>query len=115
MRDIRFRAWDKKDNVMRQVSMMTVTGGELAKYETYYFSTETSDNKGFRYALEVEIMQSTGLKDKNGKEIYAGDIYDIGICTKIIRPEHFVEDTYELMKMLEDNATVEVVGNIYEE
>lgn len=63
---------------------------------------------------ENTIGQSTGYNDKNDVEIYAGDIYDIGMCYKYIRPEYFIEDTYELIQLLKDNATIQVVGNIFE-
>ena len=123
MREIKFREWETERK--------TMVIGEREDYD---------DSVGFRFAHEEGgeriLMQSTGMKDKNGVEIYEGDIvqstwYDVGnnpykkIGEIIFVGAEYViaydsqfdvetgEITYDAHSLTyaED---VEVIGNIYE-
>ena len=122
MRDIKFRIWDTENKEMLKVQELdfepTFYGGRIAiRPDQYndYFDTE-----------DMILMQYTGLKDKNGKEIYEGDILRFNeVDTAIVewnekyayfmvRPiQDYYFDSDVLGHAIEYN-NAEIIGNIYE-
>jgi len=116
MREIKFRAWHKKDK-----KIFTVFNWH--KGDAIDFVEKISGFNGserFFIGKDVELMQYTGLKDKNGKEIYEGDhikYNDDNIL--VVAWDHFGWAFFDYIDGVGCNemwadSNCEVVGNIYE-
>ncbi len=72
MREIKFRAWDKERKTMVEVLEITFMFEGKDGIWISGYDNDSIDHEIFPENLE--LMQFTGLLDKNGKEIYEGDI-----------------------------------------
>jgi hypothetical protein len=119
MRDIKYRAWDIQDKQMlHDINLFTAKANEKAQaWENTLHWTISVDHKRFK------IMQYTGLKDKNGVEIYEGDIFrgagayvvwnDKLACWAFTFQNDENPSTPLFMSDHTQLKDVEVIGNIY--
>ena len=115
MREIKFRAWNNKIKIMMDASYgdwICFDGTPYTEASKHY----DTPNIEIESTNDYELMQFTGLLDKNGKEIFEGDIVKInGKYNKL------VEWNFQLLSNLDMNIAtehpdvhLEIIGNIYE-
>lgn len=126
MRQIKFRAWDT------YTKQMFITGfhlfGEAMEFgmvQSWVTENPKPDTPYLLRMNDIEVMQYSGLKDKNGKECYASDIIQdhngrIYVCRM---SDQYLEIYFEVPEggqsltpyglLLKSNG-FEIIGNIYE-
>lgn len=125
MREIKFKAWDSYQKKMYEWN-------EICKMDSEGHLTLSNLLNGF--IDHIKPIEFTGLKDKNGKEIYDYDIYkrhnyiykvfwseeDCGFKGAVIgREDDFKKGTYKKESSnaiydLVNDGRMEIIGNIYE-
>jgi hypothetical protein len=115
MREIKFRGFDNENNCWRYGYYTKLQDG-IIKYNAIIYD---EDGSLVRYYIhnEKSISQYTGLKDKNGKEIYEGD-FDIKygeICFwKGAFGFDLNKDDFLPLFEVWVRAELQIIGNIYE-
>lgn len=119
-REIKFRAWLKDDKQMVDVDEIHVRHQSIEYYDGNdggYWLDKDFD--------KIELMQYTGLKDKNGKEIYEGDILlvangsingDIMFSKRVVKwfEEKRGYNIHNFDNAYKPTHYYEVIGNVYQ-
>lgn len=119
----KFRAWHHELGRLMSVKCMFFQDSEIEEFE---LNDALMNDYITAYPDEIELMQSTGLKDKNGKEIFEGDILDYKGRKALVRWHgSYASFIYRFVDELQNRNTewkplylaymkCEIIGNIYE-
>ena len=127
MRAIKFRAWNGSEMIMPRdrsyyQHYMSFCGNIIQK------SSEVMDCFGggdkWRVVNDFQLMQFTGLLDKNGVEIYEGDVVllndhfisavEFADCSFVVKTKSIYANRGVDVYAPSEYETVEVIGNIHE-
>lgn len=131
MREIKFRSWIAKHKLMVYSDHSDICRTGPNEFEISPFVVEIPVNDPSIGTEELEWQQYIGLKDKNGKDIYEGDListykktkkifWEVKFGTWIVGKDDYETDEHEVygwyMEKIGEQTSIygEVVGNIYE-
>lgn len=116
----KYRAWDSAKKEMFKDTFAITESGQVVVVE----QESVASSPDYVFVDHLVIMQSTGLKDKNGKEIFEGDIvkmakdvYSEPTYYEVVRHRggaYRLESKQHGCELWLRHTDCEVVGNVYE-
>ncbi len=136
-REFKFRAWDKKRELIFNIEcidfkngLVIYKGAPIPTFEEMEAKKIPAIEPYYQSFDALILLQYTGLKDKNGKEIYEGDIVRFGVGEKLdeiligdvyyetpefrIRHPEGYHGQFSLTSKYVPFCNFEVIGNIFE-
>ena len=118
----KFRAWDGAKKEMFKDTFAITESGQVVVVEQEFVTSHPD----YVFVDHLVIMQSTGIKDKNGKEIFEGDIVDYKGRKAIIKWHgSYASFIYRFVDEMQERVSewdslflayhhFEIIGNVYE-
>ena len=120
-REIKFRIWDKSSKIFRGNLYKYLINAHTGELEVWGFSDIYDEWYNTYNDRDLIVQQYTGLQDKNGKEIYEGDIVrgefydDNNRYSEIIQHEVvFYGGAFNIASRNWHKPSLEIIGNIFE-
>ena len=121
---LRFRVWDKQTKSMWNIERWHIEDEYFDLIEPNKSVVDPNANRTWRKQSDVILMQSTGLLDKNGDDIFEGDVvevfdsryavfYDNENASFRLKPRDKRWNT-DYMSNYAHEASFEIIGNIYQ-
>ena len=126
MSRLKFRAWDKSKQKMYTTSELIIWDNKVYANDIRVLTHEILNG----WEIEEDyLMQSTGILDHNGVEIFEGDILELEDGGEVLGNAKLVwnkwqatlvveaigvEDATAFSELIDDISSYRVIGNIYE-